>query len=93
MALNKLRCFRFATENKEASFLTGTASQLDSMIPVETSTFPTPEHTFQAEDDLLTCTIEPADQIIIAKNNTMSVQIPRVRPHALAFFAAYAMGA
>lgn len=92
MALNKLRCFRFGTGHKETAFLAGTEAMLDSMIPVETSTFPTPEHTFQSEEDLLTCTLETTDQIIIAKNNTMSVQIPRVRPHALAFFAAYATG-
>ena len=92
MALNRLRCFRFAAKDRETAFLAGTAGQLDCMIPVEASTFPTPEHTFQAEDDLLTCTLEATEQIIIAKNNTMSVQIPRVRPQSLGFIAAYALG-
>lgn len=90
--LNRLRCFRFAMQNKEPSFLNGNVGQLDGMIPLDVGTFPTPEHTLQDELDLLTCTLESGNQILIAKNNTMSASTPRVRPNGLAFFAAYAMG-
>ena len=92
MALNRLRCFRVSAAAKEAAFLVGNQAQIDQMIPVNTTTFPTPEHTFETEEDLLTCTLESNEQVLVAKNNTMSVDVPRVRPNALAFFVAYALG-
>ena len=88
--MNQTRIIQVSAAAKEDSF--GTAAALDSRIRCESGNFPNPEHTTVNDQDLIGASLEPSDQILVAKSYTMALSQPRVKPHTLAFIAAYAMG-
>lgn len=88
--LNRLRKFYVSAATKEASY--GTAAVVDSLIKLETAGSAELTPSIANDQDLLGGTEEPGDQEILARYWQVPFNIPRIKPHALAFWAAYALG-
>lgn len=89
--LNRIRKIMVSAAAKEASY--GAGAAVNSLIRVDSENLPTPKHQIINDQDLLGGTEEASDQEIIAKAYSLPFGQKRVKPHTLAFWAAYALGA
>jgi hypothetical protein len=89
--LNRIRKIMVSAAAKEASY--GAGAAVDSLIRVDVENIPSPKHQIINDQDLLGGKEEPSDQEIIAKAYSLPFGQKRVRPHTLAFWGSYALGA
>lgn len=89
--LNRIRKIMVSAAAKEASY--GAGAAVDALIRVDSENLPNPKHQIINDQDLLGGTEEPSDQEIIAKAYSLPFGQKRVKPHTLAFWGAFALGA
>lgn len=89
--LNRIRKIMVSAAAKEASY--GAGAAVNSLIRVDVENLPNPKHQLINDQDMLGGTEEPSNQEILAMAYSLPFGQKRVRPHTLAFWGAYALGA
>jgi len=90
MVLDRLRNVQVSAASKETTF--GTAQTVDSLIRWNIGAVPADAPQIVTDQDLIGASEEPTDTILVAQAMAFPFAQTRVKPHTLAFIAAYALG-
>ena len=88
--LDRLRTVMVSAATKETAY--DTAAAVDSRILVNAGVIPNDTVEFQNNQDLIGGSEEASNATVISQSMTMALAQNRVKPHTLAFVAAYALG-